>query len=247
MSVATYWSSLLAVGQTIYNMVLPPSSKDTFVVIPPLGEAAWKQCFGSVDIGQVPPVPAELLKDLEEPSDFWPDKKTKETHIAVWFPPTVNKEPLLTSSLSKLLEPSKEGVNPAASFSIENEVLIKEGYWGLLTKRPIPPSSFLAYDKQRELVEKYPNYHLARAVEIGVSMLMVYYNYNLHLFSHDLSTRCEEMAGHWPIVAGSNYIGFGKLPFSIEVSTRDWDRPHGVAVIRRYYVSENNTLKNSAI
>lgn len=232
MSLTTTCLSYLSIlNNFICNALFPPSSKELFFEMPPLGEDAYRKCFGSIEIDPVPPLPNDLLNFLEEPCFFWPNKKNKETHVAIWIAPKINQEPLLTKNLSKLLEQQTKGViNPAASFSIENEIPITEGYWALVTKLPIPISLFKSYKAQCNSLEKYPDYRPARVLEIGLSTLMVYYILGVTLFSHGISTRCEEQEGSWPIVVGSNHF-----PFALELFHGDWDRPHGIAAVRRFY------------
>jgi len=113
------------------------------------GKAKWNTYFG--DIGQEPPLPANIDQILLSRCPFWPDKKVQDTHLLVLIPKTVNGQLLTLANLAQWIQRPKQG--NATKFSHwypgGNENLsVASSYWALMTKDVLEGTRNKSYQDQ---------------------------------------------------------------------------------------------------
>ena len=107
------------------------------------GKKEWEKYFG--DIGEEPPLPANIERILNEPCSFWPGKKVKETHLLVLIPNEVNGKPFTMNYLGKLIQRPKSG-HSTKYMDYSNHAKEAVGdksypsHWVLMTRNIIPGS-----------------------------------------------------------------------------------------------------------
>lgn len=177
------------------------------------GKDKWLKHFG--EIGEVPPLPADIYQTLNGGCPFEQGKKVKETHMLVLVPKTVTlKEDMSISlslkSLGELVKAPKVGNKTGYSglYAGEHaEIPVEKSHWTLMTKTIIFSTRNKAYDSQENWVKAQGPYQVPHAIDAAVSILMTYVNTGERLFGHASYTgynytRCQEMVGN-------NYITIG--------------------------------------
>ncbi|MCP5510104.1 MAG: U-box domain-containing protein [Chlamydiales bacterium] len=88
------------------------------------GKAKWSQYFGGFgDIGEEPPLPADIEQILDSPCPIWPDKKVCETHLLTLIPSHIDGKYLTLRKLDEMIRRPQGGGQP-----------IKYNYWPPYTK-----------------------------------------------------------------------------------------------------------------
>ena len=113
-----------------------------------IDERAWK-LLG--DIGEVPPLPDNILEELMKPCPFWnPErtadgKKVKDTHVLGLMVDKVNGEPVTLTSIERCASTPKEGGHATRFEQVYEDILKDHGetavgkpYWALMTAKIIP-------------------------------------------------------------------------------------------------------------
>lgn len=231
----------------------PPTSVNLFPSLPPtmaFGKAAWEEHFG--DIGEEPPLPANIEKILASPCPIWPDKQVKNTHILTLIPAKVNGQSLTLESLGELVQKPKKGHETRyhAFHPHGNQgAHVKENTWVLMTREPLPDSQKQSYDKQLILLKELSTragatYVVPCLIEAAVSLFVHYIKHGERLHGgHPLLsyTRCQEKTeqnaalmtvGHF--ISSGLFIGYDLL----------YD---GVSPLRKFPVSLQSSKENKCI
>ena len=166
---------------------LPPTPSIAF------GKADWEKYFG--DIGLEPLLPANIEKILNEPCDFWPSKKVKETHLFVLIPNTVNGKSFTMNYLGELIQKPKSGHFTKYRYYGDHsrEAVGDKSYsshWVLMTRDIIPGSECENYSKCCELISNHSKktgrpYELPHLLDATTSILMHYVKTGERLYSDD--------------------------------------------------------------
>src|ERR1700722_3919862 len=103
------------------------------------GVKQWNTFFGNV--GEEPPLPANINEILESDCRFWPGKKVYETHMLVLIPAKVNLQDLTIDILTDLVKKPKQPGHPTEFSYMEGPVSgnpeyiydhITKSYWILV-------------------------------------------------------------------------------------------------------------------
>ena len=180
------------------------------------GPADWNKYFG--DIGEVPPLPADIDQILEGPCPIWRggflgigSKKVKETHTLVLVPATVNGKPLTLDTIKELVEHPKGG-GKATTYSHYWESAKKQlgqtpapaSHWVLMTTDVLPDTRKKTYDAQVAEVKKYRDYEVPRAIDAAAAILMGYVKTGIRWYTDSpwTYTRCQEKVNGYPLGLG---------------------------------------------
>jgi len=164
------------------------------------GAKKWEKYFGSV--GEVPPLPANIIEILRSPCPYFKDKKVGETHILMLVPATVEGQPFNLKNLDKLVQNPKPPGHALILNTFQSAVREKYEYvapkasrWVLMTNDVIPNSRLESYLDQKSLVEKAPGYKVPDLLSAAACIMMNFVDRNERLFpSYPLTyTRCEEI------------------------------------------------------
>jgi NLR family CARD domain-containing protein 3 len=210
-----------------------------------IGPREWAQYFG--EVGEAPPLPADIDKILESPCPFWPDKKVKDTHLLVLVPATVGGKDFTLDLLEKLIAKPKEGDNKTKygyySPVVKGELgthPVSKSYWVLMTRDVLEGSRGKTYDAQKALVAKHASstglpYELPAALE-GATAILLHHAHTSELLYANLSldstyTRCREKVygNQYPVIVG----GFSSWGLHVGCNSYD-DRSYGVSCLRKF-------------
>lgn len=180
------------------------------------GKASWEKYFG--DVGEEPPIPDTILRDLGNPCPIFEGKRVKDTHLLVLVPEKVGGEPLTLNLLESLIESPKGGGNIAKYTCYDSDVKREFGntpapssHWVLMTRDVLPDSRNQKYDDQLALVLALKErtdipYEMPTALDALTSILMHHVRTGERLYSEDplTVTRCQEKVynNRWPMVIG---------------------------------------------
>ena len=181
-----------------------------------IGKADWERFFG--DVGEVPPLPADITTILNSPCLFWPGKKVHETHMLVLVPKTVSGKLLTLDSLGELIQHPKQGAATKYSQFYWDNTTLKKQYgaksldasrWVLMTKDVLPGSRNKSYGEQQKIVadlaeKSLISYEVPGALESAACILSQYFGSNIRLFSDNpwTYTRCKEKVQGYQMVVG---------------------------------------------
>ncbi|MGA8165343.1 MAG: tetratricopeptide repeat protein, partial [Waddliaceae bacterium] len=208
------------------------------------GKVDWEKYFG--EVGEEPPLPADIKKILQGPCPFWEGKKVEDTHLLVLLPKTVNGRPLTLNTLEELIQRPRGGWL-ATKYSCYYDGIKEEfgdqevgrSSWVLMTRDVLEGSRNKSYDDQRALVEEYAKraglpYEMPHALEAVVSILMHHAKTGERLYPGLSSyTRCQEKlvgAGGWPSVVGCFPASASGLMGLIGYACGDYGGVRGVGV-----------------
>ena len=93
-------SSATGAIQAVSKPPIPPKPVQKPTIA--FGAEQWKKYFG--DVGQEPPLPANIHEILNSPCPFIQGKKKEETHLLVLIPATLNGQPLTLKRLGALMK-----------------------------------------------------------------------------------------------------------------------------------------------
>ena len=148
------------------------------------GPKDWNRYF--VDIGEVPPLPHDIIDILKSPCPYWPNSRVLETHLLVLLPQTVNEQSFTLGVLGKLA-----GYTNLLYTKVEQG--LSKSYWVLITKAVIPNSRSKNYTEQQALLQGI--YAVPRTLEIATGILMHHAKTGERLYSKTpfiTYTRCQE-------------------------------------------------------
>ena len=184
------------------------------------GKAKWSKYFG--DIGEEPPLPANIVEILNSPCPIWgapvrrskriklndaktfnKNKKIKDTHMLTLVPSHVDGEQLTLESLGELVKSPKGGGN-ATKYDYwrpggNEKAHVKQNTWVLMTRDVLPYSGGKGYKAQCQLVAKLAkssgqSYEMPHLIEAVTSIFMEYVKTGNWLYGRDplTYTRCQE-------------------------------------------------------
>jgi hypothetical protein len=183
------------------------------------GKAKWAEYFG--DVGETPPLPANINEILKSSCPFWPDKKVYETHLLVLIPEKVNGKPFCLDSLGELIKSPKSGHKTEYKYywdEIKKDLGTKslKSHWVLMTRNVIPESRNKSYEVQKALVQEHAQrsnipYELPKALEAATAILMHHVETGERLYPDDpcTYTRCQKKVNNnqWPAAIGGFAAG----------------------------------------
>lgn len=187
-----FWTST----QRLFSL-LCPQEEDVLKEIPLFGRAEWEKKGIQIE---APEIPHAIIEYLEASCCFWPDKQVRESHFLFLVPDHFNLKQLYAS------EGGESGSHFLSSFAESNA----RPYWVLITKKSVPTSRELSFQRQKELLSSY-NYRLPTLLEAAIAVVAAK-SLGLTLFPRrGLFTRCQIPEGSWPLAIGSDSCA----PFSI--------------------------------
>jgi NLR family CARD domain-containing protein 3 len=211
-----------------------------------IGPQEWARYFG--EVGEAPPLPADIDKILESPCPFWPAKQVKDTHLLVLVPATVGGEPFTLDLLGELVKKTNKGGRKACYGSYDTAVKGELGtqsppasYWVLMTRDVLPGSRNQTYDAQKALVAKHASstglpYELPAALEAATAILLHHAHTGERLYANRSPytyTRCREKVqvcrNQYPVVVG----GFSSGGIAVNYYDND-DDCFGVSCLRKF-------------
>ena len=203
-----------------------------------IGEKVWSQCLG--DVGEVPPLPEDIIQTLNSPCPWFEGKKLFETHMLVLIPATVKGNPLTLNSIGELVKSPKMGHLTEYRYIWKDlkdehgDTAIGESYWVLMTKDVLEGSRGKTREEQLALAASQTGYQAPTLREAIFSIFMRYVSNEERLFSDDPFTwTCcqEEPIGGNQIVVG----GFTSLGLAVNDYRSDPGSPIvGVAALRKF-------------
>ena len=166
--------------------------------IPPIafGKVKWKEWL-SFDIGEEPPLPANIEEILDRDDPYSGVRKLRDTHLLFLVPAKIDGEDftvkLFEKQLGLLRDPPRVQVNQSSGqsevcrYSAEYEQIrkfwreekIHQSYWVLMTKEAVPRSQNKSFPDQLSLITAHnsrmgASYGLPRTIE-GVLWLLIMY------------------------------------------------------------------------
>jgi len=202
-----------------------------------IGPETLKRYIG--EIGDVPPLTGEILKELESPDPENKEKKKKETHILALIPETMNKTELTLNSLNELVQKPKEGGNATKYLKYRKEIKEKYGdnpysntSWVLMTKDVLNGSSGKTRENQLRMASEHgKDYRAPTLLEAAFINAMLFVSKEIRLFGNApwIYTCCQdEPIRELKFVVG----GFAPSGFDVDNCCENYDV--GVAALRKF-------------
>ncbi|MCP5507229.1 MAG: F-box protein [Chlamydiales bacterium] len=204
-----------------------------------IGSGAWKLLGG---IGEVPPLPDNILEELMKPCPFWnpkgtaDGKKVKDTHVLGLMVDKVGGKPVTINSIEECAKAPKEGVHATQYRHIwdqihrdHGETAVGKPYWALMTADVLPGSRRKSRQDQLDMAAKFC-YEAPTLLQAIAFNIVRYVSTGKWLFSFDPCTYtcCKEQSGGWKLVVG----GFSSS--GLFVSNFYDDCNVGVAALRKF-------------
>jgi len=226
-------TTLQVIPTPIIQPILPKVSQVPAIAF---GKAKWAQYFG--DIGEEPPLPANIHQILLGPCPFWSGKKVQDTHLLVLIPKTVNGQLLTLANLAQWIQKPKQGnfTKFATWYPGSNENLsVASSYWALMTKDVLEGTLKKSYSDQTKIVSQFAQkaavpYQPPKLLEAAVCILTEHVSRGARLYS-GVYTKCEEKCKntHWQMVVGS----FGARGLVVFDGSVGYDG-YGLSCLRRF-------------
>jgi hypothetical protein len=205
------------------------------------GAQEWEKYLG--EVGEAPPLPADIDEILDRPCPFWPDQLVRDTHLLVLIPATVSGVPFTLNQLGELIRrPNNGGHSTKYRFYGDlveeqiGEASPPRSYWLLMTRDILPNSRYKTYDAQKSLVAAYASklglpYEMPHALEAATAILLHHVREGERLFGDDpwTFTRCQEVVNGWPVVVG----GFSSGGLGVDSSSLVHDF-RGASCLRKF-------------
>ncbi len=199
-----------------------------------IGEEIWNQCLG--DVGEVPPLPEDIIQILNSPCPWLEGKKMFETHMLVLIPATVNGNPLTLNTIGVLVKTPKMGNKTEYQYIGEDlkiehgSIAIEKSYWVLMTKDVLEGSRGKSRKNQLALAASQTGYQAPTLREAIFSIFMRYVSKEERLFSKDpwTLTCCQEQSRD-----GRKSVVGAFAPAGLYVSYC-YDDFFGVAALRKF-------------
>ncbi len=199
-----------------------------------IGEEVWNQCLG--DVGEVPPLPEDIIHTLNSPCPWFAGEKVFETHMLVLIPATVNGNPLTLNSIGELVKSPKMGHLTEYRYIWKDlkdehgDTAIGESYWVLMTTGVLEGSRGKTREVQLAFAASQTGYQAPALLEAATSIFMQYVSKEERLFSNDpwIYTCCQEQTNGWKLAVG------GFAPAGLRVNISYDDNFVGVAALRKF-------------
>jgi hypothetical protein len=192
-----------------------------------IGPEAFSNFLGFEDVGVVPPLPPTITPELLEAKCpiFKNGQRIKDTHLLVFIPQTVDKEPFTINALTertkikqlKTLFPDEPPSTKIFTFQPwyhEEEFAntsVANSRWMLMPKRELPDSIDKTAEEQDRLLLEYPGYETPRAIELLTMLVINLLQNGERLFKEpNLYLACSDMSSLFskPINCRFGYLGF---------------------------------------
>ena len=179
------------------------------IVFKYFGKKQWTKYFG--DIGNAPPLPANIYTILRGPCPFFKGEKVANTHVLVLIPKTINGKNLTLNSIEELVKHPEGDGRPMHYWDLHPVTAseyggtgIAQSHWVLMTKDIIPVSRKQPYKTQMKLIADYKGYSIPDLVEITAAILMTYVSTGVHLCcEEDTWIRCDpDVQKTWSLHVG---------------------------------------------
>ena len=169
-----------------------------------------------VDVGQVPPLPKELLEALNQPCPIAKDgTKMIDTHVILWMPPTLNGEPITVNTLEKMATADAFGDNKMpyeyCYVLIPGDAAINQplegGYWLALYKKPVAAGESFVNQKEY-ITNNCPGYEMPKVREVIAASAMQYGcsgDKQERILAREIDvsySRCEEQIESFRVIVG---------------------------------------------
>ncbi len=147
-----------------------------------IGPEAYKKVFGARDLGEIPPIPAHITKDLlSQKCELTQDGRTiAETHRLVFIPTKIDGEAFTLTQLAGLAEAAGKTFGRPKMFDdakwFKEEPFAntpkEKGEWLLVPMTDLPNSREKSYREQQAELQKYPSYRGASILELLTTLIM---------------------------------------------------------------------------
>jgi hypothetical protein len=179
------------------------------------GAEKWRKYFG--DVGEEPPLPANIDEVLSSYCPFWPGKLVRETHFLTLIPASVDGKPFSLDLLGDLIKKPKEGGHSTQYdfYGVRDQLgqeSLDKSYWVLMTRNVLRCTRRKTFKKQCETLEQQSRglpYGSPRIIEAATTILMEHIDTGAYPFDREILTytRCRDgMPYESHCIAG----GFGK-------------------------------------
>jgi 50S ribosome-binding GTPase len=211
-----------------------------------IGPKEWIQYFG--EVGETPPLPADINQILSGRCPFWPSKKVSDTHLLVLIPATVDGKPFTLDLLGELIKRPKEGGHKTEYRGYADAVQKELGgqspgrsYWVLMTREVLEGSRDKRYDTQKKLVSDHArrtgfSYELPDVLGAATAILLHHARTGERLYTDRPSTymRCQEKVAwdQYPITVGN--FSSGGLLVDADFFAHSHYYDFGVSCLRKF-------------
>jgi len=147
-----------------------------------IGPEAYKKVFGAKDLGEIPPIPAHITKELlSQECELSQDGRTiAETHRLLFIPAKIDGEALTIMHLAGLAEAAGKTLGRDKMFDSAERLKTEpfantpkeKGEWLLIPMTDLPNSRSKTYDEQNAELKKYPDYRGASTLELVTTLIM---------------------------------------------------------------------------
>ena len=173
------------------------------------GKAEWERYFG--EVGEQPPLPADIGEILSGPCPYWEGRRVEDTHMLVLIPQSVNGAPLTLNSLKELIQRPLEGGHNTDYRTYNSTIKGELGdqgashsYWALMTKDVLPNSRSKTFSEQQALIQG--PYEVPGVLEAATAILMHHAKGGEKLYPQNPNTytRCQEtLSNGYRVLVGS--------------------------------------------
>ncbi|MCP5507345.1 MAG: hypothetical protein H7A37_03465 [Chlamydiales bacterium] len=179
------------------------------------GPAKWIKHYGEeklkeleIDLSDSPPVPRELLEELDKPSPYFDGKKVSETTKLFFVP-----KGLTLNNMGELAKSPIEGNKVEEGYSyildrikqLHGDITVQESYWALMTTDVIPGNREKSREEQLVLASRVEGYDAPTLLQAAVCNFVEYVGSGKRLFGDEpwTYTCCkEEPIAGWKLVVG---------------------------------------------
>ncbi len=151
-----------------------------------IGPEAYKKVFGARDLGEIPPIPAHITKELlSEKCQLTTDGPTKnstiaQTHRLVFIPAKIDGEAFTINHLVGIAEAAGKTLGRDKMFDSAERLKTEpfantpkeKGEWLLIPMTILPNSRRKNYAEQQAELQKYDGYRVASALEKVTTLVM---------------------------------------------------------------------------
>jgi len=202
------------------------------------GAVNWRKYFG--DVGEEPPIPADIFASLKAECPFWPGKRVEETHLLTLIPATVDDKPFCLDLLGDLIQHPKTGHATKYEYCWDKlkaqlgQQSPDKSYWVLMSRDVLEGTRAKSYKDQCAVLDSKRQgqpYEVPGVLEAATGILMEHVHSGAKLFGREpwTYTRCWEKIGDYQGAVG----GFGAAGLGILFSNRIGDGV-GLAPARKF-------------
>ncbi len=147
-----------------------------------IGPEAYKKVFGVTDLGEIPPIPAHITKQLLNKSCRLINYRSfvADTHCLVFIPGKIDGEPFTVMKLAAIAESAGATLGRPRMFCdtswLADETFAntpkEKGEWVLVPTLDLPHSRHRTYSQQEMELRSYSDYRVASALELATALIM---------------------------------------------------------------------------